>query len=187
MNSETTVVKPEVLAGVHQHDPIMFDPNMLKVVNKVFQQGKASEYLSGISDLFIADTVKNYFGLTLSVEIKGIPPGIRCIELLTSVNDCDIRNTYGKLAVFTPAQFWNNVTRVIDYERVLADQSDSVLGEDTYGLVFLVEKFVKDVPTLFAVNLYRDSWKGKREYYLTVLKTGDSWEAGHSFAIKVPE
>lgn len=184
MTSADTIAKPETLPDFCQHDPIVFDSLMVKSLNEVFRKGTTLEYLSYIPNLHIYDSVMNYLGLNLSMSIEGSSPEILCAEPLTSVVDINLRK-HGEQFVFTPEEFWNSAVKVIERERTLLDQSDSILGEDTFGIVFLVEKSIKDVPTLFAVNLYRECWKQKIEYYLKLFQTGGMWEVGNSFVMKV--
>ncbi|MFZ2151832.1 MAG: hypothetical protein WAV09_01845 [Minisyncoccia bacterium] len=186
MSVTDTTIAPEVLPVFYKHNPIVFDPGMLKSLKEVFRKGTTLEYLSYIRNLSIDGSVMNYFGTSLSLSLNVATPGLQCVELLSLVNDVDVQDSYGELAVFTPEQFWNNVVKVIEHERNLSDQSDSLLGEDTTGLVFLVEKLIKDVPRRFAVNLYHEHWKQKTEYYLKLFPTGGMWEVGHSFVLKVP-
>jgi hypothetical protein len=185
MSIATVVNEAKVSPVFCGHSPIIFDPHMVRAMNVIFHEGSTLKYLSDIENLHVYDDLIGYLGTSFPMSIKGVTPGIRRIEFLSFTSDVDFENHYGELAIFTPAQLWNNVTKVVEHERSLTSQSDSILGEDTHGLVFLVEKMIKDVPKRFAVNLYRERWKDKVAYYLSLFEAGGMWESGHYFALKV--
>lgn len=180
----TTLVTNSKPSVFRAYTPLTFDTQLLRDVNVIFDAGKTFKHLSSIYGFTIAESIINFCGADLAGDIKVAPP-VRLVEALGSVKETTVISSYGELAVFTPAQFWNNVTKMIEHERKFPCQKTSILGYDIHGIVFIVEKVVKDVKVRFAMNLYRESWKDETKYYLTRFEPNGMWEYGHCFAIKV--
>ncbi len=192
--SGTLIANPKPSIPFKSSMLLTFDAQLLKDVNAIFNAGTTFKHLSNIHGLTIAESVINFCGADLAGDIKVAPPVI-LVEASSSVSETTVISGYGELAVFTPAQFWNNVTKMIEYERRLPRQEASILGEETHGIVFLVDKGRKDQKAnlksldlspkvRFAMNLYREFWKGMTKYYLTRFEPNGAWEEGHYFAIK---
>lgn len=182
--SDTVVYDPNK-AMFKNYAPLIFDARLITAVNAMFNAGTTFKYLFGILDLTISGLVTDFCGFFRIEDIQ-VSPSVKLVEALSHVNDGVVVTTYGdNSAVFTPAQFWNNVTKMIEHEKRFSRQKGSILGDDMYGVVFIVEKVVKEVKVRFAVNLYRESWGGKTEYYIRRFPPNDMWECGHYFAIKV--
>ena len=181
--SATLIANPKPSVTFKSSRLLTFDAQLLKDVNAIFNAGTTFKHLSSINGFTIAESVINFCGADLAGDIKVAPP-VRLVEALTIVSDTTVISGYGELAIFAPAQFWNNVTKMIEYERKLSPQETSILGEDAHGIVFIVEKVMKDVKVKFAMNLYRESWKGVTKHYLARFEPNGVWEEGHRFAVK---
>lgn len=162
-----------------------FDPHAVKAVNLIFDSGEALKYLSGLKNLHISQMVMKYFGTSLSNNLKGVSSGIKLIELQSSEYEDDFSDVFGEKSIFTPSQFWNNCIKMLEHERRLSRQEDSLLGENTYGVVFIVEKIIDGVSKKFSVNFYRECSQNKVDFYLSLFEYGGIWERGHYFATKV--
>lgn len=164
---------------------VLFSSSLLQDINNIFDSGATLKYLSETIKLSIPNNVMNCLGTSITLDLKGASPPIRLVESSFEVSDLLIAQSYGSMAIFTPAQFWNNITKVLAREIILENQNESILGDDTFGIVFLVERLIKDSKKRVAVNLYRESWKSKTEFSLSLSETGGTWERGHYFVIKV--
>ncbi len=184
MNTITAAINAET-GMFRNHEPLEFSPYMVMAMNDLHDDHTTLEHLLNIKNLNIAQNVMKYLGKSLREELKGITPGIRLVELLCDSKDIEFSNTYGAISVFTPAEFWNNATKIIERERVLVDQKDSILGEDTFGVIFVVEKVTEGARKKILVNIYREHWRGKIEYHMRLFPEFGMSECGHYFAIKM--
>ncbi len=179
----TVIVSPG--SAFENHEPLVFNRRIMTVINEVFDEGTILKYLSkNIPTLSISHSVMDNFGATLTGNLKGVAPELSCVEFLRNNTDTEFYDTYGSPSIFTPSQFWNSVIKIAEHERMLLDQNDSILGEDTHGVVFIVEKVIKNVPKRFLVNYFRERCKDRIDYRMMLFEYGGMCERGHYFMVK---